>query len=195
VGPKIVTNDEQLAAIIEIPGDPNHHDTARRSSISKKGPTRSDRAPWCWPVKSSGPDRHRPRRQVTMCGVVRARTRAALASPKRARRERVGAVPYGFALKDDGAHLVAARAEQATIARARELRAAGLSLLGRRVHAGLRGTCQPSRLMPVSASAGRAHVGRSERARLAGRPIRGIPDPSRGTPQNQGRPRCRGDLS
>jgi len=59
-------------------------------------------------------------------GLVRARTRAALAA-KRARRERVGAVPYGFALKRDGVHLVAARAEQATIARARELRAAGLS--------------------------------------------------------------------
>lgn len=60
-------------------------------------------------------------------GLVRARTRAALGA-KRARRERVGAVPYGFALKRDGVHLVAARAEQATIGRARELRAAGLSL-------------------------------------------------------------------
>lgn len=60
-------------------------------------------------------------------GLVRARTRAALAA-KRARRERVGAVPYGFALKRDGVHLVAARSEQATIARARELRAGGLSL-------------------------------------------------------------------
>jgi hypothetical protein len=59
--------------------------------------------------------------------MVRARTRAALAA-KRARRERVGAVPYGFALQRDGVHLVAARSEQATIARARELRAAGLSL-------------------------------------------------------------------
>jgi DNA invertase Pin-like site-specific DNA recombinase len=62
-------------------------------------------------------------------GLVRARTRAALAA-KRARRERVGAVPYGFALDGDGVHLVVARAEQATIARARELRATGLSLRG-----------------------------------------------------------------
>jgi hypothetical protein len=45
---------------------------------------------------------------------------------------------------------------------------------GRRGQAGLRGTCQPSRT-PVSASADRAHVGCSERARLAGRPIRGFP--------------------
>jgi DNA invertase Pin-like site-specific DNA recombinase len=60
-------------------------------------------------------------------GMIRARTRAALAA-KRARRERVGAVPYGFALQDDGVHLLAAPHEQATIARARLLRAAGLSL-------------------------------------------------------------------
>jgi DNA invertase Pin-like site-specific DNA recombinase len=59
--------------------------------------------------------------------LVRARTRAALAA-KRERRERVGAIPYGFALAFDGVHLVAARAEQATIARARELRMTGLSL-------------------------------------------------------------------
>lgn len=67
-------------------------------------------------------------------GMIRARTRAALAA-KRARRERVGAVPYGFALEHDGVHLVAARQEQPTIARARELRATGLSL--RAVAAGL----------------------------------------------------------
>jgi len=60
-------------------------------------------------------------------GMIRARTRAALAA-KRTRRERVGAVPYGFALQGDGVHLVTDRQEQATIARARELRAAGLSL-------------------------------------------------------------------
>jgi hypothetical protein len=59
--------------------------------------------------------------------MIRARTRAALAA-KRARRELVGAVPYGFALRGDGVHLVAARQEQATIARARKLRATGLSL-------------------------------------------------------------------
>jgi len=60
-------------------------------------------------------------------GMIRARTRAALAA-KRARRELVGAVPYGFALRGDGVHLMAARQEQATIARARDLRARGLSL-------------------------------------------------------------------
>jgi DNA invertase Pin-like site-specific DNA recombinase len=59
--------------------------------------------------------------------MIRARTCAALAA-KRARRERVGSVPYGFALDGDGVHLVAVRTEQATVARARELRAAGLSL-------------------------------------------------------------------
>ena len=60
-------------------------------------------------------------------GLIRARTRAALAA-KRARGERVGAVPYGFALDRDGVRLVAAEREQAAIARARELRAIGLSL-------------------------------------------------------------------
>jgi site-specific DNA recombinase len=40
----------------------------------------------------------------------------------------MGISTYGFALKGDGVHMVAARAEQATIARARELRATGLSL-------------------------------------------------------------------
>jgi site-specific DNA recombinase len=60
-------------------------------------------------------------------GLIRARTRAALAA-KRARGERVGAVPYGFALDRDGVRLFAAEREQAAIARARELRAIGLSL-------------------------------------------------------------------
>jgi DNA invertase Pin-like site-specific DNA recombinase len=59
--------------------------------------------------------------------LIRARTRAALAA-KRARGERVGAVPHGFALHADGMRLVAAKREQATIARARELRSIGLSL-------------------------------------------------------------------
>jgi DNA invertase Pin-like site-specific DNA recombinase len=60
-------------------------------------------------------------------GLIRARTRAVLAV-KRARGERVGAVPYGFAVSADGVRLAAAGREQATIARARELRASGLSL-------------------------------------------------------------------
>jgi len=60
-------------------------------------------------------------------GLIRARTRTALAA-KRARGERVGSVPYGFALASDGVRLVAARREQAAISRARKLRARGLSL-------------------------------------------------------------------
>ena len=60
-------------------------------------------------------------------GLIRARTRAVLAV-KRARGERVGVVPYGFAMSADGVRLVAAGREQATIARAREPRASGLSL-------------------------------------------------------------------
>ena len=60
-------------------------------------------------------------------GLIRARTCAALAA-KRALGERVGSVPFGFALDPEGARLVADVREQATIARARELRTSGLSL-------------------------------------------------------------------
>jgi hypothetical protein len=60
-------------------------------------------------------------------GLIRARTTAALAA-KRARGERVGSVPFGFALHADGVRLVANLRERATIARARRLRARGLSL-------------------------------------------------------------------
>jgi DNA invertase Pin-like site-specific DNA recombinase len=59
--------------------------------------------------------------------LIRARTCAALAA-KRARGERVGAVPYGFALHEDGVRLLADRRERVTIVRARDLRARGLSL-------------------------------------------------------------------
>jgi DNA invertase Pin-like site-specific DNA recombinase len=58
--------------------------------------------------------------------VNRARTRAALAA-KRARGERIGAVPYGYRLAADGLHLEADAAEQAVLVRVRELAAAGLS--------------------------------------------------------------------
>jgi site-specific DNA recombinase len=61
--------------------------------------------------------------------LLRARTRAALQA-KRAKGERVGAVAYGFALARDGVHLVRASHEQATIARARRLARAGMSLRG-----------------------------------------------------------------
>jgi len=58
--------------------------------------------------------------------LIAERTRAALRA-KRARGERVGAVPYGHRLAGDGTHLVADRDEQRVIARARALRAEGCS--------------------------------------------------------------------
>jgi DNA invertase Pin-like site-specific DNA recombinase len=57
------------------------------------------------------------------------RTKAALAA-KKARGERVGGLPYGYALAEDGATLVENGPEQAVLAEARALRAAGLSLRG-----------------------------------------------------------------
>ena len=59
--------------------------------------------------------------------VIKSRTRAALAV-KRSRGERIGQVPYGYALAADGVHLTENTAEQAIIAQIRALRAAGLSL-------------------------------------------------------------------
>lgn len=47
---------------------------------------------------------------------------------KASKGERVGAIPYGFALAADGVALVEVEAEQAVMAEARTLRAAGLSL-------------------------------------------------------------------
>ncbi|MEZ6009754.1 MAG: recombinase family protein [Planctomycetota bacterium] len=66
--------------------------------------------------------------------VIGARTRAALAV-KKARGERVGGIPYGY--RDEGGVLAEEHEEQAVIARARELRAEGLSLraIGRQLHA------------------------------------------------------------
>lgn len=61
--------------------------------------------------------------------VIGARTKAAL-GVKRARGERVGGVPYGYRLGADGVALVTEPDEQAVIAEARRLRAAGLSLRG-----------------------------------------------------------------
>lgn len=57
--------------------------------------------------------------------VIGTRTRAALAV-KKARGERVGGIPYGY--RNEGGVLVEELEEQAVIARARELRAEGLSL-------------------------------------------------------------------
>jgi DNA invertase Pin-like site-specific DNA recombinase len=59
--------------------------------------------------------------------VIRTRTRTALAV-KRARRERVGSVPYGYKLAKDGVHLIADPDEQKTVRRAKDLRAEGLTL-------------------------------------------------------------------
>jgi len=58
--------------------------------------------------------------------VIRARTTAALAV-KKSRAERVGGIPYGFKLADDGVALVPDADEQARMATVLELRAAGLS--------------------------------------------------------------------
>lgn len=55
------------------------------------------------------------------------RTSAAM-QHKKAKGERVGAIPYGKALADDGVALADVPAEQAVIAEARQLHAAGLSL-------------------------------------------------------------------
>ena len=59
--------------------------------------------------------------------IIGARTKAALAV-KRARGERVGHVPYGARLADDGTHLEADPDEQAVLALVREYRAEGLTL-------------------------------------------------------------------
>ena len=59
--------------------------------------------------------------------LIRSRTKAALAV-KRAKGERVGTIPYGYRLAADGKHVEEDSEEQATIARARALRADGLSL-------------------------------------------------------------------
>jgi DNA invertase Pin-like site-specific DNA recombinase len=59
--------------------------------------------------------------------LIRSRTSAALAV-KRARGERVGEIPIGFRVREDGQQLVADAAEQAALARVLELRASGFSL-------------------------------------------------------------------
>jgi len=59
-------------------------------------------------------------------GLIRARTKAALAA-KRARGERAGSVPLGYRLGANGKTLEPDEREQVVIARARELRASGLS--------------------------------------------------------------------
>lgn len=58
--------------------------------------------------------------------VIRSRTRTAMAS-KRSRGERLGNVPYGYRLAEDGVHLERDAVEQAVIANIRALADAGLS--------------------------------------------------------------------
>jgi len=58
--------------------------------------------------------------------LIRSRTRAALAV-KKARGERVGALPYGYTVAADRVTLEANAGEQAVLVVVRELRAAGLS--------------------------------------------------------------------
>lgn len=57
---------------------------------------------------------------------IKSRIKAAL-SVKKARQERVGSVPFGFMLGDDGSHLVALKGEQKVIAKALKLRGVGMS--------------------------------------------------------------------
>ena len=59
--------------------------------------------------------------------IIGARTRAAMGAMK-ARGERVGSIPYGWRLAEDGATLEAHGPEQQVISQARVLRDAGLSL-------------------------------------------------------------------
>ena len=61
--------------------------------------------------------------------LTRERTRAAMAV-KRANGQRIGSVPYGYDLGDDGATLVANETEHAVIREIREMRADGRPLKG-----------------------------------------------------------------
>jgi site-specific DNA recombinase len=58
---------------------------------------------------------------------IRSRTRSAL-QVKKAKAERVGAIPYGFRLAEDGTHLIESEREQRIIALVQSLREDGLSL-------------------------------------------------------------------
>ena len=59
--------------------------------------------------------------------VIRARTKAALAA-KKVRGERMGKLPYGFTVADDGVHLVPCASEQQILQRLVSLRGQGHSL-------------------------------------------------------------------
>ena len=59
--------------------------------------------------------------------IIKARTSSALQA-KKARSERVGSIPYGYSLSDDGIHIEENPAEQEVIAEIKRLSAAGLNL-------------------------------------------------------------------
>lgn len=59
--------------------------------------------------------------------ILKARTSSAMQA-KKARKERVGSVPYGFKLSSDGIHIEENPAEQAVVTEIRELKAGGLNL-------------------------------------------------------------------
>ena len=92
----------------------HHHHVVPRS----RGGTRT--VPLCEACHAHA--HHRAKRMSTS-----ALTRAAMAH-KKAQGQRVGAVPYGYALADDGQALVELPSEQAVIADARRLHSSGLSL-------------------------------------------------------------------
>ncbi len=58
---------------------------------------------------------------------IRTRTRSAL-QVKKSKAERVGAIPYGYRLSEDGIHLIESEREQRIIALVQSLRADGMSL-------------------------------------------------------------------
>ena len=59
--------------------------------------------------------------------IIKARTKAALAA-KSARGERVGSIPYGYTVAEDGKTLIDNPVEKTVVVRIRSLRAAGVSL-------------------------------------------------------------------
>jgi DNA invertase Pin-like site-specific DNA recombinase len=59
--------------------------------------------------------------------IIRARTKAALGA-KKARGERMGKLPYGFTVADDGVHLIPCPGEQLILRRIADLRDSGFSL-------------------------------------------------------------------
>lgn len=74
--------------------------------------------------------------------MIAARTSATLQA-KRRRGERVGQVPFGYRLENDGVYLVADEAEQRTLGRIRAMREQGATI--KRIAAALNHAKTPSR--------------------------------------------------